>query len=83
MVALQILVLSAQVRILVPQHGKSQPRLALSALSYLLSTCTPRGEGEGSPSAATPLSPLSACGLRLMNFRDIVTIKIKNYLCAS
>ena len=31
------------------------------------SPCTPRGEGEGSPSAAAQLSPLSAFGLRTRN----------------
>ncbi len=31
------------------------------------SPCTPRGEGEGSPSAAAQLSPLSAFGLRSRN----------------
>ena len=50
-----------------PRGGRHQPLLSESPTVFVhitLSPCTPRGQGEGSPCAASQLSPLSACGLR-------------------
>ena len=46
-----------------------------SALGKQLSPCTPRGEGEGSPSAATQLSPLTALGAALFGLALSFQIK--------
>ena len=48
-----------------PSRHRNSP--ARHAVQDTPSPCTPRGEGEGSPSAAAQLSPLSAFGLRSRN----------------
>ena len=48
-----------------PSRHRNSP--ARHAVQDTPSPCTPRGEGEGSPSAAAQLSPLSAFGLRTRN----------------
>jgi hypothetical protein len=48
-----------------PERHRNSP--ARHTVQDTPSPCTPRGEGEGSPSAAAQLSPLSAFGLRSRN----------------